>query len=271
MSGLAPSEPDSVVAALIELACARTGFRRDAVPVQAIARLARQMVERGATRTELLSACARANPGLVDEVRRACLVNETSLFRQIEHFELVQEQLVPALLARRRQQGIERRPVRAWSAGCATGEEAWSLASSLLAATGAAADVDVLGTDVLAHHIAIAASGAPPTAHRRHAARHQVVDVDGLVLPALRPLLRFWVHDLRDPPPDDDFDLIFCRNVLLYLEPAIARAILAHLAGALRPGGVLILGPVDVDGVPAGLVRCSSPALTAFQRPLEGA
>jgi chemotaxis protein methyltransferase CheR len=171
--------------------------------------------------------------------------------------------------------------IRVWSVGCATGEEPYTLA--LLAAeefTPGPPPVDVLGTDISSAALAAAAAGryrerAVRGLDRRVRGRYLAHQDDGsyLVGDELRKLVRFQRHNLvRDPAPprgEARFDLITCRNVLIYFERAAAERMAEQLNSALRPGGVLLLGAADtlqrtvrihpVDGAAA------SPA--AFDKP----
>lgn len=147
--------------------------------------------------------------------------------------------------------------IRVWSAACATGEEPYTLA--LLAAEAFAPvppPVDVLGTDISGRAIAAAAAGvyreravrALDAALRRSYLEHQA-DGTYSVGKRLRGLVRFRRHNLvRDqapPPGEAGFDLITCRNVLIYFEPPVAERVLQRLNQALRPDGKLLLGAAD--------------------------
>jgi chemotaxis protein methyltransferase CheR len=149
------------------------------------------------------------------------------------------------------------RTIRVWSAGCASGEEAYTLA--LLAAEAFAPGpppVDVLGTDVSGAALAAATAGRyreravrglEPSLRERYLDRQ--ADGSYLVGHRLRGLVRFRMNNLvRDPVPplgESHFDLIVCRNVLIYFDaPTIARVI-ESLERSLRPGGMLVLGAAD--------------------------
>jgi SAM-dependent methyltransferase len=77
---------------------------------------------------------------------------------------------------------------------------------------------------------------------------------------------RFDLHNLLDTAPAGPFDLIFCRNVLVYFSPAAARDAVQHLIGALAPWGALLFGPMDLPEVPAGVSRCGAPELQIYRR-----
>jgi len=147
--------------------------------------------------------------------------------------------------------------IRVWSAGCASGEEVYTLA--LLAAEALAparTPVDVLGTDVSGAALATAAVGR----YRERAVRaldaslrqrylERQADGTYLVGEQLRALVRFRHHNLaRGPfPPlgEAGFDLVICRNVLIYFEAPLVERVIDSLGRSLRPGGALVLGAAD--------------------------
>jgi chemotaxis protein methyltransferase CheR len=149
------------------------------------------------------------------------------------------------------------RAIRVWSAGCASGEEPYTLALLADEVLGPMPPpVDVLGTDVSGAALAAAAAGR----YRERAVRalgepqrDRYLDraADGTYLAGerLRRLVRFRQHNLvRDPVPppgEDGFDLILCRNVLIYFEQSLAAQIAGSLEQALRPGGALVVGASD--------------------------
>lgn len=147
--------------------------------------------------------------------------------------------------------------VRVWSAGCATGEEPYTL--SLLAAEAFRSmqpPVEVLGTDISGPALSAASTGR----YRERAVRaldtrlrgryfQNLPDGSYLVGEELRRGVRFRRHNLaRDPvPPSGEagFDLIVCRNVLIYFATAVVARLVTHFERALRPGGILMLGAAD--------------------------
>ncbi|MFT3914531.1 MAG: protein-glutamate O-methyltransferase CheR [Anaeromyxobacteraceae bacterium] len=146
-------------------------------------------------------------------------------------------------------------PLRAWSAGCARGEEAYSLAI-VLAEEGipTPAAPDVLGTDVDLAALAAAAFGAyPPEALEELpvALRHRHLERTGdprlpfRMAGSLRARVAFERRDLAAAPPRGSFDLVACRNTLIYFEAALQREVVAHLVAALRRGGLLWLGEAE--------------------------
>lgn len=178
-------------------------------------------------------------------------VSTSSLFRDRSLFEALERIVVPGLVAVAAAAG---RPVRAWVAGVATGEEAWSLAMLLDAATSGtdhpaevfASDVSLSALEVARRGVyrAEAAHGLPP-ALRRHVVERgdQVV-----IAEPLRRRVTFCHHDLLGPrfAPAEAvlarFDLIMCCNVLIYLEDGLQQRLLGRLVGQLEPHGVLGIG-----------------------------
>jgi chemotaxis protein methyltransferase CheR len=185
---------------------------------------------------------------LIDEVT----IRETTFIRNRGQLDAIGW---PGLLSSARAAGS--RTIRVWSAACASGEEPYSLALLADQAFGPApAPVDVLGTDISAAALAAAAAGryrdrAVGLLELPERARYLKRGPGGshLVGPRLRALVRFRQHNLAHgpfPPAGEDcFDLIVCRNVLIYFEQPLAARVVDLLQRSLRPGGVLILGAAD--------------------------
>jgi two-component system CheB/CheR fusion protein len=153
------------------------------------------------------------------------------------------------------------RPLRVWSAGCSTGEEAYSLAIMLSEAMGEEAaplDVRIFATDIDSAAIAYARRGLyPPAAlinvpaviRERYFAKS---DGGFEVVKAMRSLMVFGEHDLGSRSPFPRIDLILCRNVLIYFNPAMQRTALETFSLSLRDDGRLILGPSETVAALAG-------------------
>jgi chemotaxis protein methyltransferase CheR len=186
------------------------------------------------------------NTELLDALVDALLNHETYFFRDRAPFDLLASVALPRLATLRK----DRRRLRIWSAGCSTGQEAYSIAM-LIADQGDFWEdwtIDILGTDVSGATIARANEalfsrfevqrGLPVQTMLRYFTQE---GDEWRINPELRRQLRFLRHNLLDPSPGR-FDLILCRNVLLYLAPALRRRVFERLASALLPGGVLMLG-----------------------------
>jgi chemotaxis protein methyltransferase CheR len=165
-------------------------------------------------------------------------------------------------------------PLRIWSAGCATGEEPYSVAIALLESGRTGRGDRILATDLSRRALEAARAGVyGPRALRRLPAELAERWLEGLVerrvVDGVRALVSFASHNLvgADPAPGGPFDLVLCRNVLIYFELATARAVVRRLAGALRSGGTLVLGPVELAlGEEAGLVPIEEGGATVLRR-----
>ena len=209
----------------------------------------------------LVAACDVARPDVDDPHWAALLdavtVQETRIFRHPAQCETVSA-LLPSALAAARAEG---RALRMLSAGCATGEEAFTLAALAQQATQEAPGVaiDVLGIDLCRPALASAQAGSialgmgEPLSLVPPELLGWFEDGAGRMRlhPSLRRLLRFERRNLLGWA-DQELDVIFCRNVLIYLTEPARIAVTGMLRAALRPGGVLALGPTD--RAPAGMV-----------------
>jgi chemotaxis protein methyltransferase CheR len=198
-------------------------------------------------------ALLRAGGAEGDEELRRLLplvtVGKTSFFRDEKQFAALAA-LVPDLLARRRGEG---RRISIWSAGCATGEEPWSIAMTAAEAGARPGEVELLASDVNPEAVAAAAEGLFPERRLRDVPPPLVErwfrrEGDAFrVAPALRGQLGgAEVHNLASPryprPRAGAWDVIFCRNVIIYFDVPTVQAVLSRLLEALAPGGWLFLG-----------------------------
>src|SRR5439155_9904010 len=143
-------------------------------------------------------------------------------------------------------------PVRIWVPGCASGEEAYSIAISFLEFLGdkaAATPIQIFGSDVNAHAIARARRGlyieniALDVSEERLRRFFVKVDQQYQVSKMIRDLCVFAEHDLASDPPFSKVDLVSCRNVLIYLEPRLQKRVIGTFHYALRSDRFLMLGP----------------------------
>jgi chemotaxis methyl-accepting protein methylase len=191
-------------------------------------------------------------PDELQKLSDALTINVTKFFRNIELWHRLREDILPTLWRE------TRGPLRVWSAGCASGEEPYSLAI-LFAATAQAAgrpewmerlvidatDIDRVCLDRARAGVypASAFSETPPAYVEVYTEecsdRRRVKDV-------VRRAVQVHRLDLtRDPPRQSTYDLIVCRNVLIYFDRAMQERLFATFANALRPGGILVLGKVE--------------------------
>jgi chemotaxis protein methyltransferase CheR len=212
--------------------------------------------DRGEAADAFASRVLARDPEAVARLAEHAVVKETFFWRHPEQLEALGRWGVG-----------HARPLAIWSAGCATGEEPYSAAIALLeAGRGGIAD-RIVGTDLSDRALAEAREARygpralrrlPPALVGRHL---EPAGPDGArrVGAAARGRVTLARHNLvRDPPPGGPFDVILCRNVLIYFEPSLAAAVLVRLADALRPGGALVLGPVELplaSALPLGWVQ----------------
>ena len=215
-----------------------------------------------------------AEPQLLRALIAEVTIGETYFFRDAEQFEVIRTVVLPDLLRRRSDEA----PLRIWSAGCSTGEEPYSLAI-LLDECGLGERTMLLATDVSTTAIETARRGAYGAwSFRRDVAgwreRCFVRTGNRWTIAAEFRRIAFLVHNLMQPAPASiisagGFDLIVCRNVLLYFDRKTIERATHLLADALAPGGWLLMSPTDPP-LPneLGLESVLTPAGIVFRRPL---
>jgi chemotaxis protein methyltransferase CheR len=177
-------------------------------------------------------------------------IGETYFLREEAHFTLLKKHILPKLILERRQAGQHH--LRIWSAGCASGEEAYSLAITLHQFLPDIGNwhIEIHGTDINEYAIKTARHAI----YRDWAFRKQDVMLQqnyfnkvsgGLKLkPIIRNMVTFRQHNLLHQPPGQ-YDIIFCKNVLLYFEETYVKQAETHLYNALKPKGWLFLGQAE--------------------------
>jgi len=192
---------------------------------------------------ELVAKLITARTGeLADLVVDALLNQETSFFRDAAVLDMVAD------AAQAMQAEAGHRRLRIWSAGCSTGQEPLSLA--MLFSERGMPDPEIVATDVSPAALARARSGRFSQFEiqrglpvRRMMTWFDTVGADWVAKPELVRKLQFRQHNLtQDAAPAGSFDIILCRNVMLYFSPAVRRQVFDTLASAMRPGGMLALG-----------------------------
>ena len=191
----------------------------------------------------------RNDPGSeVEELTSAISTNVTAFFRESHHYELLADSLLPQWLAARPAR------LRLWSAGCATGEEAYALAMLLaetLEKSGSKVDARILATDLSARALAVARTGSYPVdrldgVSEARRQRWFVNDEQPHTLrvhPQLRERVAFQpLNLLHDWPMHGPFDAIFCRNVVIYFDKVTKMRLFERFASLLPVGGYLFLG-----------------------------
>jgi len=177
----------------------------------------------------------------------ALTTNVTKFFREDHHFRSLEKQILPALIDKARRRGR----VRIWSAGCSTGEEPYSIAMELLeqCSDAASLDIRILATDIDPHVLATATAGrysetavagVPASRRSRYFSASSGTFEVGKVLQELitfAPLNLVSQWPIRGP-----FDVIFCRNVVIYFDNATQEVLWKRFASLIPPSGHLFIG-----------------------------
>lgn len=193
-----------------------------------------------------------SDPKEADDLYRDLLVEVTHFFRDPEAFARMRESVIPDLISRSDPE-VE---LRIWVSGCATGEEAYSVAILVaegLSRTDRNQKFKVFATDVHRKSLEIASAGfysshiletVPADLQKYFVRNGSICNISR----DIRQNVIFAANDLTRDPPFTRIDLITCRNVLIYLEPKIQKRILSMFHFGLRVGGVLFLGPSETVG-----------------------
>ena len=201
---------------------------------------------------KLLDHDAREYQELLD----ALTINVTKFFRNVDTWTALRPYLTALVQRQPDGGGGGGGGLRVWSAGCASGEEPYTIAVLLAATLGDAVlersfidatDVDRLSLERTrqAQYPAVAFSEMPVDLQRRYFR-------DGQPVEPVRNVVRVLAHDLtREPPPRPPYDLVVCRNVVIYFERQAQERLFQVFVNALAPGGVLLLGKVETLFGPA--------------------
>jgi len=233
------------------------------------------------------------NPNQRENERQLLLnnltINETSFFRNQEHFATLREVALPELLKLRAKDSD--RTLRFWSAGCASGEEPYSLAITLLESRLAEGgwQFTVTGSDLDSHALKLAEHGVYGKRSLREVAgetfSRYFTPVPGSsdakgeasrfqIVPQVKSLVSFSQFNLAAFPYNSysygNQDLIFCENVLIYFQSEMVPQVIENLYRCLRPGGYLFLGYAEtLWQVPTRLELVSLPNTFCYRRPLS--
>lgn len=203
----------------------------------------------------------------------AISVQETYFYRDGDVFECIKEKILPELLLK------EPFGVNIWSAGCATGEEAYTLAMitfEVFRSMGKdpRGKVSVLGTDISKHAIEVAEKGfyrdipmGPYRGFPKELMKYFEIKEKGYrIRDEVREIVKFKLHNLMDANlPITDANLVLCRNVLIYFTEEAKERVYDNLVRSLKRGGRLIMGPLDNPG--RGLERHLCKRVLYFVKP----
>lgn len=189
---------------------------------------------------EKLLAAIQGDENLFHECLKRLTINVTEFYRDSQHWDKLREYI--SALTR------IRLPLRLWSAGCATGEEAYSL-SALLGAMIPRDHWELLASDLDSQALALAQAGLYKAKSLKGLNAQQIamiftkVDSDlYIVKDRVREKVSFFSHDLLQDDYPPKLDVILCRNVLIYFKESTKKLVIARLAQALNTGGILFIG-----------------------------
>lgn len=218
----------------------------------AVSRLARRLRALGLQDFEAYCAVL-GGPNGANEMQEMILLlttNVTRFFREGHHFEALRKTILPDLIAKAKSGGR----VRIWSAGCSSGEEPYSLAMTVLDAfpQAYASDVRVLATDIDRNVVAIGRAGryrltdeerAAHPALNKHMKQSKNDPRTYVVSENAQSMVQFAELNLQQPwPMKGKFDVIFCRNVVIYFSNETQQVLWPRFSEALNPGGHLMIG-----------------------------
>jgi chemotaxis protein methyltransferase CheR len=183
---------------------------------------------------------------------KALTIHVSQFFRNPATFDAIRARVLPDILTVKRESGG--RAIRVWSAGCACGEEAYSLAILLMESDPRAREhfsFTVYGTDIDPGCLRAAERGAYGPASlaqvpsRWRSRYFHAQEGRFRIVPEIRRLVYFRLHNILMPPPFQRIDLLLFRNVLIYMSESLQRRVVAGLHEAINPGGFLVLGKVE--------------------------
>jgi two-component system CheB/CheR fusion protein len=257
----APATPEGPAPAALAdvLALVQAHTRHDLTaykPSTLLRRIDRRMAVHGMASVVAYVAFLGRNPQEVDLLFREMLIGVTAFFRDPEAWQALQEDVLPALLAR---PAAHAGPLRAWVVACSTGEEAYSLAMCLLEAmdtwpVAERRELQIFATDLNADAIAAARSGhfAPSIAATltpQRLARFFTTRPNGYqIQKQVRDCVLFAQHDVTVDPPFTRLDIVSCRNLFIYFNAALQQRLVPLFHYSLRTGGVLWLGSSETVG-----------------------
>ncbi len=222
------------------------------------------------------------HPAELDKLHQELLIHVTKFFRDADVFESLAASGLPDLV--RSHQADD--PIRLWVPGCSTGEEVYSLAICLketLSKLAAPPDIKIFATDLSEAALETARAGRYPASISEDVSpprlRNYFVRVDSgyQIIKEIRDRCVFARHDITSDPPFSNLDLISCRNVLIYLTPALQRRLLPIFHFGLKDDGLLVLGGAETIGtltdlfIPLDARKRIYSRKPTVRRPLSGA
>jgi two-component system CheB/CheR fusion protein len=234
-------------------------------------RIQRRMVVHRLENLKEYEKYIQSNPAEVKSLYKDVLINVTSFFRNSRVFEALKTLVFPNILRNRAADS----GIRVWTPGCASGEETFSIAITLLEILGDKSlriPIQFFGTDVSESSITKARSGLFPDNIKGDVSPERLqrffTKVEGgyRISKNIRDVCIFAQHNLLHDPPFSQMDLICCRNLLIYLEPVLQSKVISLFHYASRPKGYLILGASEGLGASTNLFAAEDRAHKIFSK-----
>jgi two-component system CheB/CheR fusion protein len=271
-----PPEENSTLATIFKLLRKTTGldfthYRQTTV----WRRIQRRMVVHKVDKLEEYVKYVQANPAEINALYHDMLINVTSFFRNPGMFDVLKTQVFPRILKNHPPEVS----LRVWTPGCASGEETYSLAITLLECLGDKTPrppIQFFGTDVSEVSVSKARAGTYPENIQGDVSDHRLrrfftkVESGYRIAKSLRDVCIFAQHDLLSDPPFSQMDVICCRNLLIYLEPMLQNKVISVFHYALRPSGFLVLGSSEGIGPAANSFTIEDRSHKIFSRRTVG-
>ena len=241
-------------------------------------KLALQQKNKGCSTLDDFIRLLSVDSSEIDLFLGSLIIRVTEFFRSPRTFEVLQQSILPALLAQKKKDFSH--VIRCWSAGCSSGEEPYSLAiliREILRREKERFSPLIFATDIDQQSLIAARRGVfggPKLLKVKQEWKDLYFKREGeeyAVGDEIRRMVIFRLHNLQDPPPFHSLDLILFRNVLIYLKPELQTRLLISFYELLNPGGYLVLGRTEGGvGTMPPEYKVADSAERIYQRPLEG-
>jgi two-component system CheB/CheR fusion protein len=194
------------------------------------------------------------DPEELNSLYKDLLIGVTQFFRDRQAFDVLKQDVIPEIIEKKRESN---EAIRVWIAGCATGEEAYSIAISFHEAfenEKHPPNIKIFATDVHRKSLHFASLGIYPESSFGEISPERLEKyfnkrIDGYeIIPAIRKMIVFAPHDLANDAPFTKLDLVTCRNLLIYFQPVVQKKVISLFHFALRTGSYMFLGPSETPG-----------------------
>ena len=234
-------------------------------------RIARRMVIHKTKKLEDYFLLLQSHPQEARALFADLLINVTEFFRDPDVYTALKKQVLSKII-KNKTAGV---PIRIWVVGCATGEEAYSVAISLLELLGDEAPktpIQIFATDISEAAIQKARSGMYPESIQKNVSKERLsrffekTETGYKIAKQIREMCLFSRHDVSSDPPFSKLDLVCCRNLLIYFDSTLQKHVLPILHYALNPDGFLWLGRAESVGNLSTLFRVADKAKKFYSR-----